>query len=210
VQDDDPATLWGTPDGPSRLTAALACVIAGVIGAATMFIATGGLSTGTVADAANPPAVAARPPLVGQSRAATASSAHARSTPTPDPTTDAPTAGPTTSKPVGGSGGSGGGGGGGPTTTTTAPVVPPTTNPPPPTTPPPPTDVTVPNVYGLSERDAWQRLTGLGLTVTESQVGTASQCYVIDQTPDAGSVVAVGATVHIVVAIQLGPFCGVA
>jgi beta-lactam-binding protein with PASTA domain len=77
-------------------------------------------------------------------------------------------------------------------------------------TPPPSTDVTIPDVYGLPERDAWQRLTNLGLTVTESQVGTASQCYVIDQTPGAGSVVAVGSTVHIVVAIQLGPFCGVA
>jgi hypothetical protein len=202
VQEDRPATLWGTPDGPSRLTAALAIVVAGVIGAATMFIATGGLSTGTAADAADAPAVAARPPLVGPSRADAASSAQASATPTPDPTTDAPTAGPTPSKPSGG-------GGGAPTTTTTPPVVPPTTSPPP-TTPPPSTDVTVPNVYGLSERDAWTRLTGLGLTVTESQVGTASQCYVIDQTPDAGSVVAIGATVHIVVAIQLGPFCGVA
>jgi len=199
----------GDGSGPSRLTAALACVIAGIIGAMTTFVATGGLSTGTVASAAAPPAVAARPPLAaGQNRPDTTSPVQASSSATPGPTTAPPTAGPTTRAPVGG-------GQGTPTTTTTSattpPVVPPTTTTSPVVpTPPPSTDVTIPDVYGLSERDAWQRLTNLGLTVTESQVGTASQCYVIDQTPGAGSVVAVGSTVHIVVAIQLGPFCGVA
>ena len=199
----------GDGSGPSRLTAALVCVIAGIIAAMTTFVATGGLSTGTVASAAAPPAVAARPPLAGgESRQDTASPRKPARTPPRIRRPRPSTAGPTTRAPVGG-------GQGTPTTTTTSattpPIVPPTTTTPPvvPTTPPS-TDVTIPDVYGLSERDAWQRLTNLGLTVTESQVGTASQCYVIDQTPDAGSVVGVGSTVHIVVAIQLGPFCGVA
>jgi hypothetical protein len=150
--------------------------------------------------------VAARPPLAaGQNRPDTTSPAQASSTPTPDPTTEASTAGPTTRAPARRAGYADDNDderdhAAGRATHHTAGRA---------------------KHAAIDGRHRPRRLrpvgagrvaelTGLGLTVTESQVGTASQCYVIDQTPGAGSVVAVGATVHIVVAIQLGPFCGVA
>ena len=54
---------------------------------------------------------------------------------------------------------------------------------------------------------AANEITAAGLAVTISYEPRVSECYVVNQYPNAGDTVDVGSTVHLVVAQLVGPFC---
>ena len=201
--------------GPSvpaarRLGIAMAYVALVAVGAAATFFALGGVRSttpdGRGGTQVQPLSDDEAAGLVTSPRATRTATAGPSATAVPTPT---PTAGPTVPGGTGGGGSTGGGstGGGG----TGVPVNPPTTTspPPPPTTepPPPPTQVQVPHVLGFSRNVADQQLRAAGLVTSWSQQGSADKCYVIEQSPAGGIIVAPGSTVFVVEAILLGPVC---
>jgi hypothetical protein len=102
-----------------------------------------------------------------------------------------------------------GGTGGGPTaptttTTTTTTAVPPPA--PEPTTPSPtPTALTVPDVMFLPEGPAVNEIEAAGLVAHVSRQMSRNQCYVIRESPAAGTAVVAGQTVELTVAVNSGP-----